>query len=145
MSKNDANGVPNNFKTFIEKIKLERLRKQCLRNVELDHCLNHYIWNGLNTIQYQIIHGDCEDIAKHIPKRKYALVITDIHHLFNFPNTRYDSESYTYQTFNKMVTIFQEVTTSQCWRFVTFHSYIQFAMLITSFKGKANSRIQLTW
>jgi hypothetical protein len=71
-------------KAFIEKIKLERLRKQRLRNVELDPTLTHFIWNGLDTIQYQIIQGDCEDIAKLIPKREYALVIADIPHGFNF-------------------------------------------------------------
>lgn len=86
MSKKDAGGVPNTFKIFIEKIKFERLRKQCLKNVELDPTLTHFIWNGMDTIQYQIIQGYCEDIAKRIHKREYALVIIDIPHGFNFPN-----------------------------------------------------------
>ena len=85
MRKED-NGAPDSFKTFIEKIKIERLRKQRIKNVELDPTLNHFIWNGLDTIQYQVIQGDCEDISKLVPKRDYALVIADIPHGFNIPN-----------------------------------------------------------
>ena len=122
MLKKDGNGVPDTFKSFIEKFKLEKMRKKHLMNVELNPTLNHFIWNGLNTIQYQIIPGDYEDIAKLIPKREYVLVIVDIPHGFNFPYIVYDSEPYTYQTFSKVVMGFQEVTTSPLWRFVTFHS-----------------------
>ena len=50
MSKNDVNGVPNTFKNFIEKNKLEMLKKQRLKNVEFDHTLIHFIWNGLDII-----------------------------------------------------------------------------------------------
>ena len=114
-------------------------------NVELDPTLNHFIWNGIDSIQYQIIQGECEDIEKLIPKREYDLVIADIPHSFNFPEIEYDSEPYTYQAFSKMVRSFQEVTTSPLWRFVTFHSYTQFSMLLISFKGKTNSRMHLTW
>ena len=80
MSRKDANGVQDTFKSFIEKIKLEKMRKKRLMNVELDPTLNHYIWNGLDSVQYQIIQGDCEDIASLIPKREYALVIVNIPH-----------------------------------------------------------------
>ena len=142
--RNNDNGAPDSFKTFIEKIKIERLRKKRIKNVELDPTLNHFIWNGLDTIQYQVIQGDCEDIAKLIPKRGYALVIADIPHGFNIPNIYYDSDPYTYQAFNKVVG-FMEVTSSPLWRFVTFHSDTQLAMLLSSFKGKTNSRMQLTW
>ena len=144
MRKED-NGAPDSFKTFIEKIKIERLRKQRIKNVELDPTLNHFIWNGLDTIQYQVIQGDCEDIAKLIPKRDYALVIADIPHGFNIPNIYYDSDPYTYQAFNKVVAGFVEVTSSPLWRFVTFHSDTQLAMILSSFKGKTNSRMRLTW
>ena len=96
MSKKDGNGVPDTFKSFIEKIKMETMRRKRLMNVELDPTLNHYIWNGPDSVQYQIIQGDCEDIAKVIPKREYAPVIADILHGFNFPNIEYDSEPYTY-------------------------------------------------
>ena len=144
ISKKDGNGVPDTFKSFIEKIKMENMRRKRIMNVELDPTLNHYIWNKLDSIQYQIIQGDCEDIASLIPKREYALVIAYIPHGFNFPDIEYDREPYTYQAFNKVVTGFQEVTISPLWRFVTFHSDTQFAMLLTSFKGKANSRMQLT-
>lgn len=143
--KKEDNGAPNSFKTFIEKIKIERLRKQCIKNVELDPTLNHFIWNGLDTIQYQVIQGDCEDIAKLVPKRDYALVIADIPHGFNIPNICYDIDPYTYQAFNKVVAGFKEVTSSPLWRFVTFHSDTKLAMLLSSFKGKTNSRMQLTW
>ena len=95
--------------------------------------------------QYQIIQGDCEDIAKLIPKREYALVIANIPHGFNFLDIEYDSEPYTYQDFSKLVTGFQEFRTSPLSRFVTFHSDTQFAMLLISFKGKEKSRMQLTW
>ena len=145
MSKKDGNGVPDTFKSFIEKIKMENMRRKRFMNVELDPSLNLYIWNGLDNVQYQIIQGDCEDIASLIPKREYGLVIADIPHGFNFPDIEYDREPYTYQAFSKVVTGFQEVTTSPLWRFVTFHSDTQFPMLLTSFKGKANSRMQLTW
>jgi len=143
--KKEDNGAPDSFKTFIEKIKIERLRKQRINNVELDPTLNHFIWNGLDTIQYQVIQGDCEDISKLVPKRDYALVIADIPHGFNIPNICYDIDPYTYQAFNKLVAGFKEVTSSPLWRFVTFHSDTQLAMLLSSFKGKTNSRMQLTW
>ena len=84
MSKKDANGVLNTFKSFNEKFKLEKIRNWCLMNVELDHTLKHFKWNGIDTIQYQIIPGDYEHIAKLIPKREYALVIVDIPYGFNF-------------------------------------------------------------
>ena len=129
------NGVPNTFKSFIEKIKLERLRKHRLRNVELDLTLIHFIWNGLDTIQYQLIEGDFEDIAKIVPKREYALIIVDIPHGFNFLDIGYDSEPYSYQDFNKVVTGFQEVTTSPLWRFVIFHSNT-ICKVINKFQGK---------
>ena len=139
--KNDDNGAPTNFRTFIEKIKIERLRKQCIKNVELDPTLTHCIRNGLDTIQYQLIQGDCEDIAKPIPKRDYALVIADIPHGFNIPNIDYDSDPYTYQALSKVVAGFVEVTSSPLWRFVTFHSDTQLPMMFSSFMGKTNSRM----
>ena len=74
-----------------------------------------------------------------------SIVIVDIPHGFNVPNIGYDSESFIYQAFNEVVTGFQEVTTPPLWRFVTFHSDTQLAMLLSSFKGKTNSRMQLTW
>ena len=97
--KKDANGAPDSFKTFIEKIKM----KQCLKNVELDPNLTHFIWNGLDTIQYPVIKCDYEGIVKLIPKRGYALVIADIPHGFNIPNIGYDSDPYTYQALIKVV------------------------------------------
>ena len=138
MSKKDGNGVPDTFKSFIEKIKLEKMRKHHLINVELDPTLNHFIWNGLDTIQYQIMPGDFEDIEKIIPKREYALDIADISHGFNLPDIEYDSESYTYEAFSEVVMGFQQVTKSPLWIFVTFHLDTQFAMLLTSFTGKIN-------
>ena len=141
----DDNGAPDSFKTFIEKIKIERVRKQRIKNVQLDPTLNHFIWNGLDTIQYQVIQGDCEEIAKLIPKRDYALVIQDIPHGFNIPNIYYDSDPYTYQAFSKVVAAFVEITSSPLWRFVIFYSDTQLAMILSSFKGKTNSRMQLTW
>ena len=144
-TRKDANGTPGSFRTFIKITKIEGLKKQCLKNVKLHPTLNHFIWNGLDTIQYQVIQGDCEDIAKLMPKREYALVIVDISHGFNIPNIDYDSDPYTYQALSKVVAGFVEVTSSPLWRFVTFHSDTQLAMLLSSFKGKTNSRMQLTW
>ena len=91
-----ANGTPNSFRTFIEKIRIERLNKQRLKNVELDPTHTNFIWNGFDTIQYQVIQGDCEDIAKLIRKRDYALVIAYIPHGSNIPNIDYDNDPYTY-------------------------------------------------
>jgi len=65
------------------------LRNQHLRNVEFEPTLTHFIWNGLDTIQYQIIQGDYEDIAKLIPKREYVLFIADIPHGFIFLDIGY--------------------------------------------------------
>lgn len=45
--KKDANGAPDSFRTFIEKINIERLKKQCLKNVELDATLTDFIGMGL--------------------------------------------------------------------------------------------------
>lgn len=106
----DDNGVPDSFKTFIEKIKIERLRKQRIKNVQLDPTLNYFIWSGIDTIQYQVIQGDCEDIAKLIPERDYTLVIVDIPHGFNIPNIDYDSDPYTYQALSNVVAGFVEIT-----------------------------------
>ena len=39
--KKDENGAPNSFRTFIEKITIERLKLQHLKNVELDLTLTH--------------------------------------------------------------------------------------------------------
>ena len=99
----DDNGAPTSFRTFIEKIKTKRLRKKRLNNDELYPTLTHFIWNGLDTVQYQVIQGDSEDIAKPIRKREYALVIADIPHGFNIPNIDYDSEPYTFQALSKVV------------------------------------------
>lgn len=141
----DDSGAPDSFKTFIEKIKIKRLRMQHIKNVQLDPTLNHFIWNVLDTIQYQVIQGDCEDIAKPIPKMDYAIVIVDIPHGFNIPNFDYDSDPYTYQALSKVVAGFVEVTSSPLWRSVTFHSETQLAMVLSRFKGNTNSRMQLTW
>lgn len=62
-------------KTSLKKIKLERLRKQHLRNVELDPTLTHFIWNKLDNMQHQIIQCDCEDITKLIPKENMPLLL----------------------------------------------------------------------
>ena len=116
---------------------MERMTKQCISDVELDPSLNHFIWNEIHTIQYQIISGDCEDIAKLIPKSDYSLVIAYIPHGFNIPNIKYDSDPYTYQlAFSKVVAGFLEVTKSPFWRFVTFHSHTQLGLLLSSFKEK---------
>ena len=132
----DANGAPSSFITFIEKIKIERLKKQRLKNVELDPTLTHFSWNALDTIQYQVIQGDCEDIVKLIPKRDYSLVIAYIPHGLNIPNIDYDSDPYNYQPLIKVVVGFVEVTSSPLWIFVTFESDTQL---------KANSRMKFTW
>jgi hypothetical protein len=58
-----------------------------------------------------VILGDCEKIANIIPKNKYSLVTVDVPHGYNIQNIGYDSESYTYQAFNKVVIGFMEVTT----------------------------------
>jgi len=83
MPKRGTDGVPESFKIHIQRAKIERQRRQCLENVELDDTLDHYIWNGLDTVQYKVILGDCTDIAKIVPKKEYNLVIADIPHGFN--------------------------------------------------------------
>jgi hypothetical protein len=60
MSKKNADGVPETFKSFIQKIKFERKRRRHAQIVKLDDTLDHYIWNGLDTVQYKDILGDCE-------------------------------------------------------------------------------------
>jgi len=97
------------------------------------------------TIKYHVIQVDCEDIAKIIPKMDYSLVIADIPHGFNIPNIDYGSDPYTYQALSKVVAGLVEVTSSPLWIFLTFHLDTQLEMLLTSFKGKINSRMQCTW
>jgi hypothetical protein len=50
MPKKNANGVLETFKSFIQKAKFERERRRHVRTVELDDTLDHYIWNGLETV-----------------------------------------------------------------------------------------------
>ena len=122
MPKRGTDGVPESFKIHIQRAKIEWQRRQRLENVELDDTLDHYIWNGLETVQYKVILGDCTDIANFFPKKEYNLVIADIPRGFNIRNTTYDCEPYTYQSLSKVVSGFVEVTTSSLWIFVVFHS-----------------------
>jgi hypothetical protein len=43
MPKKNADGVPETFKSFIQKFKFERERRRCVQNVQLDDTLDHYI------------------------------------------------------------------------------------------------------
>ena len=83
MPKRGTDGVPESFKIHIQRAKIERQRRQRLENVELDDTLDHYIWNGLDTVQYKFILGDCAYVANIVPKREYSLVIADIPHRYN--------------------------------------------------------------
>ena len=67
----------------------------------------------------------------------------DIHHGYNIQDIVYDGEAYTYQDFNKVDNVFVEVPTSPLWIFLIFHSDTQLGLVLSSFKGKANSRRQL--
>ena len=121
-------------------MKFEGYMRKRLENVQLDDGPDHYIWNGLSTTQYQVILGDYENIVNHVPKKEYSLVIVDIPHGYNIQDIAYDRKPYTYQAFNKVVKGFVEVTTSPLWRFLVFHLDIQLRLVLSSFKGKANSR-----
>jgi hypothetical protein len=83
MPKKNADGVPETFKSFIQKAKFERERRRRVQNVQLDDTLDHYIWNGLDIVQYKVILGDCEQLANIVPKKEYSLVIADIPHGYN--------------------------------------------------------------
>jgi ribosomal protein L2 len=117
MSKKNADGVPETFKSFIQKSKFDRERRRHVQNVQLDDTLDHYIWNGIDTIQYKVILGDCEKLASIASKKEYSLVIADIPHGYNIQNIEYDNGPYTYQDFSKVVMGFTEVTTSPFWIF----------------------------
>jgi len=145
MPKRGIDGVPPSFKIHIQRARIERQRRQFLANVELDDTLDNYVWNGLNTVQYKVILGDCEDIANLVPKKEYSLVIADIPHGYNIQNTTYDCTPYTYQSFSKVVSGFIDVTTSPLWRFLVFHSDTQLGGVLTSFKDKGKTRKQLYW
>ena len=69
MPKKNADGVPETFKSFIQKSKFERERRRHVQNVQLDDTLDNYIWNGLDTVQYKVILGDCEQISNSVPKK----------------------------------------------------------------------------
>ena len=69
----------------------------------------------------------------------------DIPHGYNIQKNGYDSEPYTYKTFNKVVMGFMEVTTSPFWRFLVFHSDTQQGLVQSSFKGKEKTRMHLFW
>ena len=141
MTKKDA--ILETFKGYIQKMKFERETRKRLEIVQLDDCLDHYIWNGLDTVQYQVILGDYENIVNLVPKKEYSLIIADIPHRYNIKNIVYDGEPYTYQAFNKVVKGFVEVTTSPLWKFLVIYSYMQLGLVLSSFKGQANSRRKL--
>ena len=94
-------------------------------------------------MQYEVSLGDYEDITNLVPNKEYSIVIADIPHGFNIRNTTYDCEPYTYQSFNKVVSRFVDVTTSPLWRFIVFHFDTQLGGLLTSFKGKTKTRKKL--
>ena len=68
MPKKNGDGVPKTFKSFIQKAKFERERRRRVQNVQLDDTLDHYIWNGIEIVQYKVILGDCEQLANIVPK-----------------------------------------------------------------------------
>ena len=103
--------ILESFKIHIQRAKIERKRRQHLTNVELDDTLDNHVWNGLDTVQYEVIVGDCANIANIVPKKEYSLVIAYIPHGYNIKNITYDCEPYTYQLFNKVVLGFMDVTT----------------------------------
>ena len=137
--------VPESFKIHIQRDKIERQRSKFLANVELDDTIDNHIWNGLDTVQYKVIVGDCANIANLVPKKEYSLVIVYIPHVYNIKKITCDCEPYTYQFFNKVVSRFIYVTTSPLWRFLVFHSDVQGGAVLTSFKDKENSMNQLYW
>jgi hypothetical protein len=145
MPKKNADGVPESFKSFLQKAKFERERRRRVQNVQLDDTLDHYIWNGLDTFQYKVILGDCEQLTNIVPKKEYSLVIVDIPHGYNIQNIGYDTEPYTYQDFNKVVMGFMEVTTSPFWRFLVFHLDTQHGLVQSSFKEKEKTMMQFIW
>ena len=145
MPKRGTDGVPPSFKIHIQRAKIERQRRQFLESVELDDTLDHYVWNGLNTVQYKVILGECEYIANLVPKKEYSLLIADISHGYNIKNIIDDCDPYTFQSFNKVVLRFVDVTTSPLWTFLVFHSDVQGGELLMAFTDKENSRKQLYW
>ena len=136
MPKKNADGVLENFKIFIQKAKFERERRRHIQNVQLDDILDHYIWNGLNTVQYKVILGDCEKLASIVP----SYCGYDIPHGYNIQNIEYDTKPCTYQAFSKVVMGFTEVTTSPFWIFLVFHSDTQHGLVKSSFKRKNKDR-----
>jgi hypothetical protein len=98
MSKKNAYGVPETFKKIIQKFKFESERR---RHIQLDDTLDHYIWNGLDIVQYKVILGDCEQLANIALKKEYSLVIVDILHGYNIQNIGYDIKPCIYQAFNR--------------------------------------------
>ena len=61
----------------------KRERRKHLENVQLDDSFDHYIWNGLKTVPYQVILGDYENIINLVLEKEYSLVIVDIPHGYN--------------------------------------------------------------
>jgi hypothetical protein len=145
MSNKNADGVPETFKSFIQKTKFERERRRRVQNVQLDDTLDHYIWNGLDTVQYKVILGDYEKISNIVPTKEYSLVIVDIPHGYNIQKIGYDTEPYTYQDFSEVVMGFTEVTTSPFWKFLVFHSDTQQGLVQSSYKGKEKTRMHFIW
>ena len=125
-----------NLQKFYSKIQVWKRKKETCSNCWTCDTLDHYIWNGLNTVQYKLILGDCEKLTSIVPKNEYSLFIADILHGYNIANIEYDTEPYTYQDFSKVVLGFIEVTTSPFWRFLVFHSNTQQGLVQSSFKGK---------
>ena len=72
-------------------------------------------------MQSKMIFGDCANIANLVPEKEYSLVIADVPHGYNIKNITCDCDPYTYQSFNKVVLRFLDVTTSPPWRFIVVH------------------------
>ena len=62
--------APESFKIHIQITKIERQRRKLLANVDLDDTLDNHVWNGMETMQYKVIVGDCENIAIIVPKKE---------------------------------------------------------------------------
>ena len=95
MPKRGTYGVQESYKIHIQRAKIKRQRRQLLANVELYDTLDHYIWNGIDTVQYKVSLGDYANIEKIVPKKNYTLVIVDIPCGYHIRNTTYDCETYT--------------------------------------------------
>lgn len=88
----------------------------------------------LRSCYYSVIIGDVKDMLGCAPKRDYSLAIADIPYGYRLKGSVNDEVAYSYAQINLMIQSFKQLTTSNLWRMVVFHSTNQAAAVAKAMK-----------